>query len=1232
MQTPPKPPNENLRLQALIDTGLLDSIPEERFDRLTRFAQQLFQVPIALVSLVDSERQWFKSKQGLGACETGRDISFCGHAILGEDIFEIPNTCLDPRFSDNPLVTGPPDIRFYAGAPISIKNNINIGTLCIIDTEPRVLNEEQRQSLRDLANCVSNEIYSHYKKENDEKLKTERRRLADIIEGTRIGTWEWDVQSGNIVFNERWAEIAGYTLKELEPISIQTWRNLVHPDDLKESNELLEKCFSKEIDYYDFEARMRHKDGHWVWVHDHGKVISWTQNGKPLLMSGTHADITEKKLNEQSVEEHVKFQSLIFEAMPVLLFVKDEQFRILQCNSHFLELYPEEMRPNIIGTTTVEKYRKSDRDAFLEEDRKAFKNGFSEKEETINFPDGKKRTLWTTKTRFYDAVGNQFILGVASDITHQKLVENTRDELRKRLSIATEAAGVGVWDWDVVNNILKWDDQMFRLYGLSKGGFEGAYETWKNGLHPNDREQAEAEVNAALEGISDFDTHFRVVWPDRSVHHIKAAANIERDSSGNPVRMVGTNWDITALKDAEKKLVGAKEKAEIATKAKSEFLANMSHEIRTPMNGVLGMLNIAKKHTNNREQRRRLELAHSSADSLLNVINDILDFSKIEAGRLEVEHIEFDLKKTLGEFVTSFSLSAHSKGLQLVLDSVAIPEVLVFGDPNRLKQILSNLTSNAIKFTQNGEVVIRASLQDIGLEHWRFVCSIIDTGLGISADKISTLFDPFTQADASTTRQFGGTGLGLSIVKQLCELMNGAVWVESLEKKGSNFTFEIQFEKTDSQRPIPKADFGDLNVLLVDQHVTSREVITSQLQTWGIKVIEAGEDKSHVSKHHEEDSCEIDIAIVDQAALENSSDFSVIFKKLAHLPSSKRVLLARSLESIEGLDLTNLGFSYSISKPVTPSDLLDLLMNLSIKNNSNATELKNIPDSTHTNAKHLKPSFDSSQRVLLVEDNEINQEVALGVLEDLGLKADCACNGAEAIELLKSSDSSQAYNLILMDCQMPIMDGYQTTEEIRLGNAGLRFKHIPIIAMTANALAGDREKCLEIGMNDYLAKPLDQEVFIAKLSLFLSQKSHTASLPETVSSEPSTEAKTIWDQPDLLKRVRGKPERIERVVTLFIEKKNERREFFENNLTNPDLENIVQFAHALKGSAANLGCSQLRELSSEIELAAKKNNSGKVSELLPKLANSVEAVESEFLVYLNSATGQVSENSPRTNI
>ena len=311
MKAPDLPPEELERQAALERTGLLDTEPEERFDRFTRMACNAFRVPIALVSLVDENRQWFKSCQGLSASETSRGISFCGHAILNSSLLVIEDASLDPRFSDNPLVTGDPHIRFYAGAPLHNSEGFRLGTLCLIDRVPRTFGEEDESLLREIADCVEREINLQAAAEFYRDLKHSERRARAIIDGTRIGTWEWNVQTGETVFNERWANICGYTLEELEPVSIQTWLGLAHPDDLPESERLLNAHFVGELPEYDYRCRMKHRDGHWVWVHDRGQVFEWTRDGKPLMMYGTHADITQEMDNLNKIQHQNEALSIL---------------------------------------------------------------------------------------------------------------------------------------------------------------------------------------------------------------------------------------------------------------------------------------------------------------------------------------------------------------------------------------------------------------------------------------------------------------------------------------------------------------------------------------------------------------------------------------------------------------------------------------------------------------------------------------------------------------------------------------------------------------------------------------------------------------------------------------------------------------------------------------------------------------------------------------------------------
>tara|TARA_R110002126_G_scaffold97190_6_gene226720 strand:+ start:130 stop:2118 length:1989 start_codon:yes stop_codon:yes gene_type:complete len=457
MQQPLVPANETARLRALVSSALLDTAAEPRFDRVTNLVQQCLGTEIVLISLVDNDRQWFKSRQGLSACETGRDISFCGHAILSDAIFQIPDASTDPRFTDNPLVTSAPFIRFYAGAPLHYKGE-RIGTLCIIDPKSRQLSPSEQQILRQFADVVEQEIADRLQEHSHQQLAASELMSRSVLEGTRIGTWQWNVQSGETVFNERWAEIVGYTLDELAPIDINTWLGLAHPDDLADSGELLAQHFAGQLPFYDCKCRMKHKNGDWVWVHDRGRVVSWTEDNKPLMMYGTHADITAIKQDYLELERLNKEYQLSQQRLE--LASETALIGFWQASLITGELWWSPVIYKIFGfdentTPSVALFKSTlhpdDRALVAASEQRSLESGLHDVVHRIIRPDGSIRWVHElAKLLPQDENPEQILVGSVQDVTEQMQLQQMKDafisnvshELRTPLTAIKGALGL----------------------------------------------------------------------------------------------------------------------------------------------------------------------------------------------------------------------------------------------------------------------------------------------------------------------------------------------------------------------------------------------------------------------------------------------------------------------------------------------------------------------------------------------------------------------------------------------------------------------------------------------------------------------------------------------------------------------------------------------------------------------------------------------------------------------
>lgn len=660
----------------------------------------------------------------------------------------------------------------------------------------------------------------------------------------------------------------------------------------------------------------------------------------------------------------------------------------------------------------------------------------------------------------------------------KKKAEETLKRSQERLTLAIQGTGIGIWEYDVLNDHLNWDDRSFELFGVNRKAFNYKLEDWSAMVLPDALPQAMIELRKALSDSKEFSMEFPIIKPDGEIRYISSAALITRNQEGQAIRVVGTNNDITERKLQEEnirlankeleylnmQLKAAMEQynqmaieAQAANIAKSQFLANMSHEIRTPMNGVIGMVDLLLDTKLTQEQKRFAEVIRTSADALLNLINDILDFSKIEAEKLELEVLDFNLRDVIEDASDTLALHAQKKGLEFMcrIDPELFP--FVKGDPGRLRQVLVNLCGNAVKFTSKGEVVLQVRCEAETEDQLVALFEIIDTGIGISQDKTEILFTAFQQLDASVRRKFGGTGLGLAISKRLVELMGGNIGVESTPGKGSTFWFTAGFSKqsSPSEAILDIDDLHKMRILAVDDNSTNLMVISDQLGSWGIRhdMVESAEKALELLRISYLAGDPYKIVLTDmQMPIMDGESLGRLIKSDPLLCSTRLVMLTSIAQSGDAVRMKSLGFDAYLTKPVRQSQLLNALVNTigTWKKSNVCSPYERMPQ------KH---------RILLVEDNLVNQVVAKKIIEKLGLQIDVVCNGKEAIKMLESN----SYDLVLMDVQMPVMDGFTATRVIRTGN--VVNPQIPIIAMTAHAMKGDREKCLNAGMNDYLTKP-----------------------------------------------------------------------------------------------------------------------------------------------------------------
>jgi len=777
--------------------------------------------------------------------------------------------------------------------------------------------------------------------------------------------------------------------------------------------------------------------------------------------------------------------------------------------------------------------------------------------------DGRCIPVWFSATTMRAEDGtNQGIVCLAGDSTEwQRSKEALRESEAKFRSIV-ETTTEWIWACDARAHMTYNNPAVECILGYTPEELLGqdtlAY------MHEDDRAHIMTtlpEIISAKRGWNGVVSRWRC--KDGSYKHLKSNAVPIIGADGELLGFLGVDHDVTDRMRVQEELLRAKEAAEAAAAAKSDFLANMSHEIRTPMNGAIGMLDLALDTELTAEQRGYLETAKASADSLLSIINDILDFSKVEAGKLDLDPVPFQLGDSLADMVSALVFRAHKKGLELALDiDPEAPDALV-GDVGRLRQIVVNLVSNALKFTEHGEIVVRVGLEAEAARQVTLHFTVSDTGLGIPKDKQGAIFDAFTQADTSTTRRYGGTGLGLAICSRLVKLMGGRLWLESEVGRGTTFHFTAQLDRAtaplQAATPVDAAELRALPVLIVDDNATNRRILDEMLRRWEAQptVVENGYAALAVLRAAAGNGRPFRLILLD-AQMPDMDGFTLAERVIGEpaLATATIMMLTSAGQRGDAARCRELGISGYLTKPIRSPDLRQ------------AIRLALAPardDRAPLVTRHAVRASAQSRaavgplRVLLAEDNSVNQQLAVGLLKKRGHTTVVAEDGRAALAALDEA----SFDLVLMDVQMPVMGGFDATAAIRERERGTG-KHIPIVAMTARAMKGDREACLAAGMDGYVAKPISaQSLFDAIDAALAPQDGGPGDSPPLL--EPTI------DRAALVARFDGDEELLRELATLFLHDCPAKLATIQEAVARKDARSLHNAAHALKGSAANFG-------------------------------------------------------------
>jgi PAS domain S-box-containing protein len=1070
--------------------------------------------------------------------------------------------------------------------------------------------KRRSQDLQAANERLEQEIFD--RKRTEEKLLTSELRFRTAFEQAPYGMCLAALDGRLLLVSRAFCEIAGRSERELLN---SNWSELTHPEDLGASQTAMVRLLTGQDSSIELEKRLIGGRGNLIWARAKISLLR-DRAGKPAHFVTHVEDVTGRKAVELALRQREERFRQAFENAPFGLALAVRDGRILQVNSTVCRMlgysaeellalpwkaisHPDDVTVSLEAMARLER----DRPEWVEYEKR--------------YLDKQGRIVWV-RIRISRTTGSsegwEFVTHL-EDITERRRGEEAIRASEERVRLLMDSTAEAIYGIDLQGYCTFANSACLRMLGyadaqtvIGKQVHVLCHHMHADGSnYPVD----ECRIHQSFRKGEGVHVDDEVLWRADGTSFPAEYWSHPVIDNGKVVGSVVAFLDITTRKRAEEELVKAKELAEAANVAKSRFLANMSHEIRTPMNGVVGMARLLMDSDLPAEQRRYAEVVRNSAETLKSLLDHVLDLSKIEAGKVTLEHLDFGLRRVLEGVVEMLAMGAGRKGLELTCLVAPETPCLLRGDAGRLRQIVSNLAANAVKFTDRGDVAIRVKPADDGGRTVTLRFSITDTGIGIPKDRAGALFSPFVQADESTTRKYGGTGLGLTISKQLVEMMGGRIGFESEEGRGSTFWFTAVFEKQPAaaatqlnhEVAAQEGEAGGVKVLVLDDRENNRQVVSTLLKSWGYRLSEAEDGTVAMGLLYRAalDGDPFEIAIVDKE-MPGTNGEEVVRRIVADplLKGTTTLLMTPFGEPVSAMSLHASRRIACISKPILEGRLHEAL--------AGAPGGAAGTDATAGERRPVMPGpgqARSAARILLAEDHPVNQQVVLAMLGQLGLAADPVFNGAQAIEALRTT----GYDLVLMDCEMPEVDGYEATRRIRNRATETLNPLIPIVAVTANAMPGDREKCLRCGMDDYLAKPIEPDELAQVLAKWIG---HAAPIGKCNAGKTPVrpDGDQVFDRSGLLKRLAGNRGLAEKLVREFLADTPSQLRILRKLLEDGDAESARRQAHKLKGAAANLSAGALREAALHAEQAAMSGQLNKVADLLATMEGEFERVKS----------------------